>query len=189
MLTTGLLLAKYSEVKIPELIEQLKISPLVSSQPLYLATLISEVAIDYSHDHIQLFDKRLAKLEEEMGQHEYKNLPLGDPLDSDLMASTRRLHFSVRIISAEAMRLDSMLLTLEQLQEYETYIRKNGQLGKGDVEYGRQAEEGREQMDEKIAYLNNACKSTLLRAEFEIKRAKSLRQVVSLHPLAFESEY
>jgi hypothetical protein len=84
-LTTGLLLSKNSEVKIPELIEDLKITPLASSQPLYLATLVTEVVIDSSNDRIQLFVLSLAKLEVTMGQHEYSNLPKGDPLELDLM--------------------------------------------------------------------------------------------------------
>jgi hypothetical protein len=185
--TTGLLLSKTPELEIPELVEHLKISPLASSQPLYLAALITEVVVDSSNDRIQLFVLSLAKLEEAMGQHEYSNLPLGDPLKLDLMKATRRLNFFVRNFTIEIMRLGSMLLTLEQIQQHTSHIGRNPEPGKVEIDFDTLGEDVGEQMDEKIAYLKNACQNTLLRAEFQLKLAQSLIQVVSLHPLAFES--
>jgi hypothetical protein len=185
--TTGLLLSKTPELKIPELVEHLKISPLASSQPLYLAALIAEVVIDSSNDRISLFVLSLKKLEEAMGQHEYSNIPLGDPLKLDLMKATRRLNFFVRNFNIEITRLGSMLLALEQIQQHRAYIGSSREPGKVEIGFDTLGEDVGEQMDEKIAYLKNACQNTLLRAEFQHKLAQSLIQVVSLHPLTFES--
>lgn len=186
-MTTGLLLSKTPELKIPELIEHLKISPLASSQPLYLAALITEVVVDSSNDRISLFVLSLKKLEEAMGQHEYSNIRRGDPLKLDLMKATRRLNFFVRNFTIEIMRLGSILLTLEQIQQHRAYIGSSREPRKVEIDFDTLGEDVGEQMDEKIAYLKNACQNTLLRAEFQLQLAQSLIQVVSLHPLAFES--
>lgn len=148
---------------------------------------MTEAVVDSSNDRIQLFVLSLAKLEEAMGQHEYSNLPLGDPLKLDLMKATRRLNFFVRNFTIETMRLGSMLLTLEQIQQHGAYIRRSREPGKVEIDFDTLEEDGGEQIDEKIASLKNACQNMLLRAEFQIKLAQSLIQVVSLDPLAFES--
>ena len=183
-MTTGLLLSKTPELKIPELIEHLKISPLASSQPLYLAALITEVVVDSSNDRISPFVLSLKKLEEDMGQHEYSNIRRGDPLKLDLMKATRRLNFFVRNFTIEIMRLGSILLTLEQIQQHRAYIGSSREPRKVEIDIDTLGEDVGEQMDEKIAYLKNACQNTLLRAEFQLQLAQSLIQVVSLHPLA-----
>jgi hypothetical protein len=67
------------------------------------------------------------------------------------MKATRRLTFFVRTFTVEALRLGSMLLTLERIQEYDTYIRKSGQLGKEEIEADTLGQDDREQMDEKVA--------------------------------------
>lgn len=83
-----------------------------------------------------------------------------------------------------------MLLTLERIQESDAYIRKSRQLGKDEIEVDTLEEDSREQLDEKVAYLRNACQNTLLRTEFETKRVQSLIQVVSciLLPLNHNTE-
>jgi hypothetical protein len=119
-----------------------------------------------------------------MGQHEWANIPIGNPLELDYIATTRRLNFLVRTFAVESMRLDGTLLTLERLAVYTKEITA-GDMVSAECDSGTnrtsqiKAHEGSNEIEEKVAYLQNACQVTVVRAAWHTKRVQALLQVVS----------
>jgi hypothetical protein len=180
-ITYGLLLSKTQDHQIPALIHTLKSDPsYCCSQPLLLAILLTELVLDSCNERIQHSDRKLNTLEEVMGQHEYANLPKGNPLKLDFIATSRQLNFVGRTVGTETMRLGSMLRSLEKIEEYTKWIsesRNIGNEGNGSAANQMLADNDLGMM-EHVAYLRNACQVSLLRAEFEAKRTPALIQVV-----------
>jgi hypothetical protein len=142
---------------------------------------MAEFAIDTYVEQIETCEAEVKRLEQVMGQHEWANIPIGNPLELDYIATTRRLNFLVRTFAVESMRLDGTLLTLERLAIYikeitmvstecDSGINKTSQ---------KKTHEGSNEIEEKIAYLQNACQVTVVRAAWHTKRVQALLQVVS----------
>jgi hypothetical protein len=183
-ITHGILLSHPPTDYIRDLISKLKSNHFSTSHPLLLAIFTTEFVIDTCGNRIQTCDRQLKNLEEIMGQHEYIDLPIGNPLETDSMATTRRLNFMARTLAAETMRLGAMLLTLEYIKMYAKEMtwdtRKAEDAGNDAGPLG--VDEGSDEIHEQVAYLKYACQYTLLRAEFETKRTHALVQVVSSLP-------
>jgi hypothetical protein len=111
-------------------------------------------------------------LEESMGQHEYANRPVGNPLELDFMATTRRLSAVSRILQVEKMRLGSFLLSLEMMSEGRKILELEGE---NEV----QMMSFKVEIDDVIGCQKNFTQNLLLRAEALIARAQSQVAVVS----------
>jgi hypothetical protein len=110
-------------------------------------------------------------LEESMGQHEYVNRPMGNPLEIDFAATTRRLSAISRVLQVERMRVDGLMLALAFMK------------GERELLFNSRSEarEGlKEQVDDMISCQRNFCQNLALRAESEEKRAQSQVAVVSI---------
>jgi hypothetical protein len=151
---------------------------------------MAEFAIDTYGEQIETCEVEIKRLEQVMGQHEWANIPIGNPLELDYIATTRRLNFLVRTLAVESMRLDGTLLTLERLAIYTKEITAE-HMGSIECDSGTnktsqiRTNEGSNEIDEKVAYLQNACQVTLVRATWHAKRVQALIQVVSSIFLCF----
>jgi hypothetical protein len=180
--THGLLLSKPPEDHIEDLIMNLKSNNLSTSRPLHCAVLMVEFAIDTYLAQVETCSTELIKLEQVMGQHEWTNIPAGNPLELDYIATTRKLNFLVRILAVESMRLEGMLLTLERLAIYIKETARDTSFTAYDSGINisqMTTSEGSNEVEEKVAYLKNACQINLLRAAGHTKRVHALIQVVS----------
>jgi hypothetical protein len=182
--THGLLLSKPPDNHIKELIKNLKSNHLSTSQPLLCATIMAEFAIDAYSEQIETCETEVKRLEQVMGQHEWANIPIGNLLELDYIATTRRLNFLVRTFAIESMRLEGALLTLERLAIYTKEITA-GDMVSTQCDSGTnktsqiKTHEGSNEIEEKVAYLQNACQVSVVRAAWHTKRVNALLQVVS----------
>lgn len=108
----------------------------------------------------------LGEVEETMGQHEYVNRPVGDPLKIDFSSVTRRLNFHGRTLNVEKMRAESMLLTLSMMKEEYALLREVP----GRSEY----------IKGMVNYHTSAYRYLLLRADFRDKQVQALINTVRL---------
>jgi len=108
-----------------------------------------------------------------MGQHEYGDRPLGNPLEADFVAVTRALNYVGKRISLSAQHFGNVLLAVESLEGFQKHVKKK-QIGEEEEE-----SEGSYMIWEKIEELKSECRSLLLMAEYEEKRTGTLIQVVS----------
>lgn len=131
-LTYGILLAKTKDHEFPKLIQMLKQRERYCTQPLLLANLVIELAIASNANRIQAADWRLNELEEVMGQHEYVNRPMGDPLEIDFIAATRTLNMTTRLLGVERMRLGANILALEMILKETKELEMECSAGDGD---------------------------------------------------------
>jgi hypothetical protein len=98
----------------------------------------------------------------------------------------------VRTLAVERMRLEGSLLTLECLVIYAKEIIA-GDMGSTECDSGTnktsqiKTHEGLNEIEEKVAYLQNACQPALVRAAGHGKRVQALIQVVSLISSVFLS--
>jgi hypothetical protein len=145
---------------------------------------MAEFAIDTYGQQIETCETEVRRLEQVMGQHEWDNIPIGNPLELDYIATTRRLNFLVRTLAVESMRLEGTLLTLECLAIYAKDI-TSGDMGSTERDSGTnktrqiKTHEGSNAIEEKVAYLQNACQVNMVRAGWHTKRVQALIQVVS----------
>ncbi|KAF8856034.1 hypothetical protein BDZ45DRAFT_675834 [Acephala macrosclerotiorum] len=164
----ALLLSKTMDHSYDLLIQQLKSFQEHIAHPLLLPVLLSELCLVSSSAHIEIGNDRLNELEETMGQHQWINRPLGDPLKLDFISTTRTLNFTARTLGVEKMRIQGILLTLSNIllevenlhtldpQEANTYT----------------------WMKETLAYHTNTAQNLVLRTEYEEKRVQTQLAVV-----------
>jgi hypothetical protein len=117
-------------------------------------------------------DRRINDLQDSMGQHEYGDRPLGNPLEADFVAVTRALNYVGKRISLSAQHFGNVLLALESSEGFQKHVKK--QIGEEEEE-----SEGSYVISEKIEELKSECRSLLLMAEYEEKRTGTLIQMVS----------
>jgi len=150
-------------------------------QPLLLAILVTELAIDSTERRIQAGDWRLNELEETVGQHEYINRPKRDPLDMDFVGTTRTLNTTSRMLGVERMRLGACLLALDLIE------RETMKLSINHIDSTKIREKIDKEMDDEGAltlielteYQINVCQNLVLRVEYQEKRVQSQIAVVS----------
>jgi hypothetical protein len=114
-----------------------------------------------------------------MGQHEYGDRPLGNPLEADFVTVTRALNYVGKRISLSAQHFGNVLLAVESLEGFQKHVKK--QIGEEEEE-----SEGSYMIEEKIEELKSECRSLLLMVEYEEKRTGTLIQVVgNQHSIPF----
>ncbi|CZR56162.1 uncharacterized protein PAC_06050 [Phialocephala subalpina] len=167
-LSHALLLSKTVDHSFDVLTQRLKTLQQHIAHPLLLPVLLVDICLASSATRTQLADDRLNELEETMGQHEWINRPLGDPLKLDFVSTTRTLNFTARTLGVEKMRIQGTLLTLSNiLQEVEHLQTLDPQEQKTYI-----------WMKETIAYHTNTAQNLSLRAEYEEKRVQTQLAVV-----------
>jgi hypothetical protein len=149
------------------------------AQPLLLPLLALEFEVRKYKNRLVTSDRRINDLQDSMGQHEYGDRPLGNPLEADFVAVTRALNYVGKRISLSAQHFGNVLLALESLEGFEVHVKKQ----RGEEE---EESEGSYMIEEKIEELKSECRSLLLMAEYEEKRTGTLIQVVGYpHPTPF----
>jgi hypothetical protein len=155
-----------------------------------LPTLIAEICVKSSSNRIIEQDRKLNELEEIMGQHEWSNRPVGDPLGIDFTGATRRLYSVSRALGLERTRVESMLLNLGEMwkitRESSDVKDVNGD-GEGDeymndevrgsVKVKSESDDERV-IEELVKYHINTCKNMALRIDWEERRAQTQISVV-----------
>lgn len=108
-----------------------------------------------------------------MGQHEYVNRPVGDPLAIDFIATTRTLNTTSRLLGVEKMRLGATLLALDMIARETNKLETDASFG-----HGVRMDRGNRTISEFAAYQTNACQNLVLRTEYAEKRVQSQIAVV-----------
>jgi hypothetical protein len=119
-------------------------------------------------------------LEEILGQHEYKNCPIGNPLELDLIGMTRSINFVTKQVAVDVCRLEDLLRALERIAEWKAEIDKNKWDANEQSPVPRERYGGSSVVDEKIAYLKDTCRHELSGAKYQEKRISALIQVVRM---------
>lgn len=141
--------------------------------------MLIQLVINSISERIQVADIKLNELEEIMGQHEYINRPVGNPLEMDFVAATRTLNFLARVLAVEKMRASSLLLALDMIiKEYKGPI-----IGRTDKEIQWHDLTTSPFVGEMAADHKNACQNLVLRAEMQEKRVQT--QVSVVRPVCF----
>jgi hypothetical protein len=112
-------------------------------------------------------------LEETMGQHEYSDRRIGNPLEMDFTAVTRKLNHISKRAGVDSLSLGFLILTLETVESWSDATKGEGREDFRWIEAAACLE-----MNEKITWLKVTCRSLSLMTEYEEKRAKMLIQVV-----------
>jgi len=184
-ITHGLLLSKTREHEIPQLIEELKEEQDCCKQPLFLSLLVTEVSLDACAERIQFSDLRLNDLERKMGQHEFANWEKGNPLEIDFESTTGSLNFLIKWLAVQDMRLEGVILALDEIIHDTKEIAEEDKSGIGTSRLPQPqtpAYDSLRMMSELAAYQVNACKNLLLRSKYDSERAKAFTQVVRSRP-------
>lgn len=115
-------------------------------------------------------------IEEALGQHEYENVPVRNPLEGDFLTIGRRLSWCGGILGVEKLRARAMEGTLGMLLGVlgEDEESEKG-WGGGDEAYGL----SRRMVKEKVLAELNAVRNLTLRAEYEEGRRGIQSGVVS----------
>lgn len=176
-LTHGLLLSKTNDHEISTLIEALKRKSGKCKHPLLLAVLIVETVNNSISARIQTANYRLNELEETMGQHEYINRPMGNPLELDFLSTTRRLNFIARTLAGEGMRIGATLLILDKISRETRELARAAEID-GTVLSSGTSVSDTSMIDEMVAHHVDACQNLALRAQYEEKRTQTQLGVV-----------
>lgn len=107
-----------------------------------------------------------------MGQHEWTNRPIGDPLEMDFLAAGRRLNSIARILGVERMRVLGLLITLGEVRAGNMYKENPDE----EIDVGGKIEE-------LIKFHENGCRMMALRVDHQEKRVQSQLAVVGTEKL------
>jgi hypothetical protein len=91
-------------------------SSLYAQQPLLLLLRAAEHMSMYYNLHCNVIQNRLIHLEQTLGQHEMKTWRSGNPLEVDLMVTTKTLNATGNWISEQTATIASVLLVVERLE-------------------------------------------------------------------------
>lgn len=147
------------------------------NHPLHLATLVIDVAVSSCIERIQTRKYTLSELDEKMGQHEYKNLKQGNPLQNDFLETTRQLNFVARNLGSDTMHLSWIILTLKEIAKYTQDLART--YDRNASENSVNSDDCLDRMKAGIEYLENACQTYLLRMDCLTRRKDALLQAVS----------
>jgi len=175
-LTHGLLLAMSTDYQFPRLINSLTSRRIYCGQPLLLANLVAELAIEYCARQIEFGDTELNKLEEDMGQHKYTNRRIGNPFEMDFKAATQTLNFISRTLALDVLRLGGNRLTSEKiLQDTREIVDQRLAELQGPIHEAEvmNLNHGFRMMKNMEAYLIHESKNQELRALYQEKRVKT----------------
>ncbi|KUJ23863.1 uncharacterized protein LY89DRAFT_776084 [Mollisia scopiformis] len=167
-ITHALLLSKTSDHTFESIFRRIELFKQHITHPFLLPVLLSEICLVSSENRVQLSDDRLNGLEELMGQHEWINRPVGDPLKLDFVTTTRALNFTSRNLGVEKMRVQGQLLCLSNLLEEVELLHKSYPCSEDTYTW----------MKETIANHRNTAKYLLVRTDYEEKRVQTQLAVV-----------
>jgi hypothetical protein len=171
-------------------IQQPLSSTLISTQPLFISLLLAEEVIESCNERLGISDQKLNGLEETMSQHEYDNRPKGNPLDLDFLVTTRTLNHISKRVGVDVLRLESVVLVLEKIQQWKKQIVTHSQRIHNDAEKAIVAEETSNDFhmaEEETSFLIDPCRIYISRAQYTEKRVRTLMQVVKF-PLPISSD-
>ncbi|PMD28482.1 hypothetical protein NA56DRAFT_15504 [Hyaloscypha hepaticicola] len=174
--TYGLILAEDSSVILQpllSLVESYKGNPALTTYPLLLPMVAIERELERTSRRIHQWDKDINNLEEEMGQHEYPSLPMGNPLDMDFTKATRKLNHISKRVGVDILNLGYVKLSLETTESWG--LGKDCAGKESFIEIEGEADQA---MKEKRLLMREECRSLLLLADYEEKRMKILIQAV-----------
>ena len=174
----GLILHRnIADVLPPLLVElrsyQAKITPNTSLHPVQLPITAIQIQIQRIRQRIHSWDQDINGLQDVMGQHEYKDRPVGNPLEMDFTSATRKLNHISKRVGVDILNLRFLIKSLEAVENWYKDTR-NGVEGdlKGIEEVTCQS------MKETTGIMKDDCHSLLLLAEYEEKRMRILIQAV-----------
>ena len=108
-----------------------------------------------------------------MGQHEYKSLPVGNPLEMDFTAVTRKLNHIGKRVSVDILNLEFLKLSLDAVETWRMEINSVREAPLEEID-GL----ARTTMKEKTRLMREDCRSLVLLAQYEEKRVRNLIQAV-----------
>jgi hypothetical protein len=94
------------------------------TQPLLLPLLALQFEVRKYKNRLITSDRRINDLQDSIGQHEYGDRPLGNPLEADFVAVTRALNYVRRRISLSAQHFGNVLLAVESLEGFQKHVKK-----------------------------------------------------------------
>lgn len=152
-------------------------------RPLLLPVVLAEQLVQEIYAELNTQHHKLDLLQNSAGQHEYKGVQCGDPLELDFVSTTRRLNFIGNEVAMRVLRIKALLSTLDQVDEWERGFQGGGSMDHpAGIELDNVLTEGRDVLTTKIAYLRDTCNILLFEAEYEDKRVHALSQTVSRVP-------
>lgn len=181
-LTYGLVLVRnLSNVAMPLLVElrsyHASVTPNTGtgtrSHPLRLLIIAIQTQILRTSRRIHSWDKDINGLEEVMGQHEYEDRPLGNPLEMDFTSATRKLNHISKRVGVDILNLGFLTRSLDIVEKWHSEI-----LNKGERAFNGIKEVSCQEIKKEMALMKEECHSLLLLAEYEEKRMRILIQAV-----------
>jgi hypothetical protein len=149
---------------------------------LLVATLALEFVLNGCEYGLRTAEHRV---DVQMGQHGFANLPRGNPLDLDFLEVTEILGSTSRRLASEIMRLSAVRLALEQILDFtkatETELRAKSR----EANHSKQPTkyiDGFAMMEEKIGNMVQTFQQLKLTAECEEKRTETQIAIVSFEP-------
>lgn len=172
-ITTGILIANTSSHAFDILTSSLRAKAHLIAHPMLLPALIASLVSKSSYARFEAATRHLNELEELLGQHSYGDQPMGNPLEIDFPATTRRLSAVSRVIHSEKMRVNATRLSLEMMdKEIASLILPQ--------DCGVDTNAVRVNLDGTVQAHINFCQNLSIRVESEEKKAQGQVAVVSV---------
>lgn len=117
-ISRALLLSPLDCLLLKPLLEELETNTTYCSHPLAVPLALVKVVLEASDTRLDETDGDLNDITKSTGQHRWLNVPVGNPLEIDFMATTRDLNNIGKRIAAETAILTSMTNTLRIMREF-----------------------------------------------------------------------
>ena len=145
-------------------------SSLYAQQPLLLLVRVAEHMRMNDQLHCNGIQDRLILLEQTLGQHEIKTWHAGNPLEADLVVTTKALNAIGSGISDNTAKIASIQFVLERVESF--YSQRKTSEGSGESSLVFQ---------QLVQDTVHKCRTLLLQIECYEKKVNLLIQVVRLH--------
>jgi hypothetical protein len=181
--TYGIILGRNTHDVLQPLLARLEAhqsNPGLLFHPLLVPILAIKLEMERTSDRLHDRDKSLNALEALMGQHEYTCRPIGNPLNMDFTAATRKLNYISKRLGVDVFNLGCLALSLETVDSWSARKDRGDNTGLNGTYDAAGVE-----MEEKTTWMKDNCRSLLLLAEYEEKRTKTLIQVVSFSKVIY----
>jgi hypothetical protein len=152
------------------------------TDPLLLPLIFLDKEVRMLVDRMRMHHKKLDDLENSAGQHEYNNVPLGNPLELDFVSTTRRLNFIGCGLSFDLVRIKCILLAFEQITHWRLSLASSRSYDHDSKDQSIN-NDSCVILTSRVEYLENTCRVLILEAESEQSRVHALSQAVSVQAL------
>lgn len=115
-----------------------------------------ELEIKRTNRRVHDWDKSINDLEEFMGQHEYRDRPIGNPLETDFTSATRKLNHISKRLGVDISNLGCVKLSLETVQTLSLSLMMDREANRQNP--AKIPETTHEAMKEKIISLQDHCR-------------------------------